>query len=162
MNREVFAEAVDELLFEAFEGSPHEWSWFVDNTRRSGIFPTLDALDAVAASSRPHPGGSSVAAHARHLLISLQGALAASSGESPKIDWPGTWTVQEVDQAGWNKLRADLKGLWPEIREAARTAPHDRPEAVTGVLAVLAHSAYHLAAIRQIALAARTAPSDVD
>jgi hypothetical protein len=162
MNREAFAKSVDELLFEAFEGSPHEWSWFVDNTTRSGIFPTLDAVDAAAASSRPHAGGSSIAAHARHLLISLQGALAASRGESREIDWPGTWTVQEVDRAGWNKLREDLRGIWPEIREAAWTAPYDQPGAVTGVLTVLAHTAYHLGAIRQIAIAARTAPSDVD
>jgi uncharacterized damage-inducible protein DinB len=162
MNQEAFAKTIDELLFETFEGSPHEWSWYVDHATRSGLFPTLDALDAAAASSRPHAGGSSIAAHARHLLISLQGTIKAARGENPQTDWPATWSVQELDQAAWNKLREELKAAWAETREAARATPLDQAEAVTGLLATLAHTAYHLGAIRQLALATRAAPSDVD
>jgi hypothetical protein len=88
--------------------------------------------------------------------LSLMNRWAAAGGD-PFADatWEAAWKTVGVDAPGWTEIRSGLR------EEAARwlTALGARCEVseieLTGMIASIAHLAYHLGAIRQIAKDAR-------
>ena len=72
-----------------------------------------------------------------------------SSGEQP-LDWPASWQVQRVGAAEWEALRSQLRLEYDELRASLNTLPAWSDAAVADSLAIVAHTAYHLGAIRQI------------
>ena len=140
------------LLTEAFEGprDPRD-TWFVSNAPDSGIFGTLAALSAQEASRAPGPGRRSAAAHTSHVAFSLRVSRALLRGETPAVNWAESWAVSSVDARGWAGLRASLRSDYEAVRDelAARTEWDAR--SLTRAMAMVAHVAYHLGALRQIA-----------
>lgn len=147
--------AVATVLEEVLEGprDPRE-TWVVSNRAGSGALGTLRALDAARAQSASG-GGTTAASHAVHLRYALDLAARALRGEDPfaDADWPSSWKIGALDDAAWRTLVDDLERTCVDVREAlmARTAWDDR-FLVTGAIALVAHSAYHLGAIRQLAM----------
>lgn len=142
-----------EMLREAFTADYHEGTWFKDNDPESSICLTLDQLSAEQASAEPQVGRSSVAAQAYHLLFSLDTYLAYARGEQPNPDWSESWTKTTVTNSEWEKLRADLRERaeeWTKVVEGTEPAQTDEM-IVRGMVASVAHSVYHLGAIRQLA-----------
>jgi hypothetical protein len=143
--------AVLELLAEAFEGPRDPRStWFVSNAPDSGIFGTLAALTPQEASRAPGPGRRSAAAHTSHLAFSLRVSAAQLRGEQPKVNWAESWAVSSVDERGWAGLRASLRGDYDATRAELASRTEWEPEALAGAMAIVAHCAYHLGALRQI------------
>jgi hypothetical protein len=66
----VFQRALVKLLVEIFDGPPGQEA-YVLNPGDRGLLGELDALDARAASTRPMPGKTTIAAHADHVLFGL-------------------------------------------------------------------------------------------
>jgi Leu/Phe-tRNA-protein transferase len=68
-----------------------------------------------------------------------------------QVDWGEVWrTTREVTPEEWDGLRSDLKQAYKHLREriaAVENWNEDRP--LGGVIALIAHSAYHLGEIRQ-------------
>lgn len=155
MSLESLREAVLTLLDESFEGPPdHQGSWYTDHGRTAGLLRTLEAFDHQAASTPPGPGRATAAAHAEHLRYSLELANRALRGEDPysSADWKASWAKQTVDAGAWASLREAIRAEYRNLRAAVAdsSAWAEQQEALTGVLAVIAHTAYHLGATRQI------------
>ncbi len=143
--------SVLDLLEEAFEGPRDPRStWFVSNAPDSGIFGTLDALSPQDASRAPGPGRRSAAAHTSHLAFSLRVSAAQLRGEQPAVNWAESWAVSSVDERGWAGLRASLRGDYDATRAELASRTEWEPEALAAAMAIVAHCAYHLGALRQI------------
>lgn len=138
------AEAAAELVREAFEGRAEgkDFTWFVED--REAILPTLDAVDAMAASHSLGFGLPTIAAHAYHLRYSLGLANVPEGDAPPEGDWESTWKKGVVTSDEWDALRAEIRGryerfvAWTQAQESLSTE----------TLAPLPHFAYHLGAIR--------------
>jgi hypothetical protein len=144
-----FTGNLDRLLVETFEGPPEEGgSAYLDGG--AGLFQTIGSVSAEVASRAPLPGYPTIAAHCVHLGYFVQMLDGILLGEDPVLDWPGSWKVHEVDDAAWRIVRSDLHDRYRQLRAtlAARGAWDD--DAIGDALAILAHTAYHLGAVRQI------------
>jgi hypothetical protein len=88
--------------------------------------------------------------HAEHLRWSLALSNALVRGETVSGDWEQSWSVQTVTAAEWDALRGTLRGEFETLRKTIRSQT-DLPEPyVTAGIAIVAHGAYHLGAIRQM------------
>jgi len=120
-----------------------------------GLLRSLRALSARTASARPD-GRSSVAAHVDHLRYGLELLNRWARGDDPwaDADYSTSWTRQEVTEDEWRRLLAALDGEANAWLEAMRRPRAWDEAAATGALGSIAHLAYHLGAIRQVAQAA--------
>jgi hypothetical protein len=96
------------------------------------------------------PVSPTIAAHGVHVASYVQVLHDFLVGEEPKLDWPGSWKVHVVDEAAWNGVRADLRACYERLRATIQVQVASGDDAIGDALAVLAHTAYHLGAIRQI------------
>ena len=150
---ETFATIVKGLLGEAYEGvDPGKPVWFSDSGEHSGLFRTLERLSPELASKPLLEGGTTIAAHTEHLRWSLALTNAFARGEPPaKIDWAESWTVRTVDSSTWKDLRNRLAAEYQTVVTHMPPQPDlSNPMFVTSAVAMVAHSAYHLSAIRQM------------
>lgn len=81
----------------------------------------------------------------------------AREGGDPFSDatWDAAWKVSSVNEAEWAKIRAGLRrdaSQWLVTLSSGRDAT---PVELSGLVGSIAHLAYHLGAIRQIAKSAR-------
>ena len=147
-----FVESISALLAEAYEGANGP-AWFSDRGEGSGLFATTENLGAEDASRKPNAGGSSIAAQVNHLRWSLAMSNAMMRGEQPSRDWAESWQVQTIDDVDWKELKTALRLEYETLR---RQLPTDfdptNPMMVTAGVALVAHAAYHLSSIRQLAL----------
>lgn len=142
------------LLTEAYAGPPDPSStWFIDNEPDSGILGIVanvsaaEASESVDGSGQP---GTTIAANVEHLRWSLSMMNAAIRGETFEGKWKESWLLLEVDDAGWDTLRDNLRAEFEMLCRGLQ-AQTDLPEDyLTGTLALLPHAAYHLGTIRQM------------
>jgi hypothetical protein len=150
----IVIDSIASLFTEAYEG-PRDGSayWFSDGENGDGVLGTLSSISATEASASPDGSGragSTIAAHAEHLRWSLAFSNALARGEQPEADWEQSWKVLTVDTGEWDRLRDALgreyRALLQEIEGRSGL-----PEfLVTPGIAIVAHAAYHLGAIRQL------------
>jgi hypothetical protein len=138
---------VQAVLREAFEGSQEMWSYFTDQGAEGALLATLARLGA-ADASRP-VGSRSVAAHTHHVAFSLQASAKWIRGDRSPNDWTQSWTVSTVDDGAWAALQEKLRGGYADLRRAIESGAASGEEAFGGAVAVVAHVAYHLGAIKQ-------------
>lgn len=139
------------LLRELVHGPPPEFG-FVLNAGDIGLLRSLDAISADAASAPAPAGGASIAAHVDHLRYGFELLNRWSQGENPftDADYSASWKRGTVSPEEWIDRRAALAG---EIAKWERAVAEPRDlEGIelNGVIASVAHLAYHLGAIRQI------------
>ena len=154
----VFQRALSKMLTEIFDGPPGQEAYLLNPGDR-GLLRQLDTIDASAASNRPMPGKTTIAAHADHLHVGLSMLNRWAAGE--ENPWVGadpnaSWARSAVTEERWQTLRDDLRREAETWRTfvAGRTSWDDVFAAAA--LSTAAHTAYHLGAIRQI-LAAQNA-----
>jgi hypothetical protein len=139
------------LLGELVNGTPPGGGYMLNPGDR-GLLASLDGLSAEAAS-RTVPGGSSIAAHADHLLYGL-GLMNrwADGDENPwaTADWTLSWTRTTVDEASWSARRAALRDAAQRWVDALQSPREVNAAGLAGMIASVAHLAYHLGAIRQM------------
>jgi hypothetical protein len=145
------------LFSELVDGTSGKGDAFILNTGDRGLLRSLDKLSAEDASSSVNDGAT-VAAHAQHVRygLSLMNRWAREGG-NPFADakWDEAWKTSTVDAAAWNEIRAGLASEahhWNEILHAPRDVSGVE---LTGMVASIAHLAYHLGAIRQISRSVR-------
>ncbi len=130
----------------------YERTWFRDTEPNSSFVLTIDQLSAEQASTKPACGRHSAVAHARHVLAHIEMTIGFLRGEQQLVDWEETWSVQQMNDEDWATLRSRLKSACDELRERMLAIEDwSDPEWVKGAVADVAHAAYHLGAIRQIA-----------
>ncbi len=145
------------LLSELVDGANDAGGAFMLNSGDVGLLRSLDAVSSVEAS-RSVNGGATIAAHVQHLRygLSLMNRWAEEGG-NPFADatWDAAWKTVDVDASQWGEIR---DGLRQEARRWLRAlgSPREISEVeLTGMIASIAHLAYHLGAIRQIDKASR-------
>jgi len=154
--RETVLRAVLPILSEAFAGPADPRSThFVNNQPDCGLFGTLDALTAEEASTPVEDGRATAAAQAEHVRFSLDHSIGWLRGERGGADWRESWEVRQVDEDAWTELRLALRRAYEEFVVVIHQLPMDA-ELLEGLVASVAHAAYHLGALRQIALSARS------
>ena len=146
-------EVTSALAREVVEG-PGPEGWIL-NLGDAGVLGSLGSLTAAQAST-PGPTGSTVAAHVSHVLFGFELLNRWAQRENPfTADYSASWHQREVNDAAWNSLR---DGLGVELQTWLDSVSGSLPLGITelkGTIASIAHLAYHLGAIRQIAPLAR-------
>ncbi len=147
-----------EVLFrELIDGPDAAAAWML-NPGDAGMLRSLDKLTAQSASAAPAPGRSSIAAHVDHVRYGLSLMNRWGRGESDpwsSADWAASWKRVAVTDQEWAELKHAFES---EVRTWLDTlrSPREFSEVeLNGVIASVAHLAYHLGAIRQIDLASR-------
>lgn len=151
------------LFAEIVFGSPDpETPTFMLNRGDVGLLASLDRVSSDRASLSP-TGGASIAAHAEHLRYGFSILNRWASGEpSPwtDADWTLAWKKPSVTEREWNTLRHDLRREAESWAKVLASPPEMGKAAAKWVTGSIAHTAYHLGAIRQIDRAARGPTAD--
>ena len=141
------------LLFAELTDGPLPDAAYMLNGGDPGLLRSLDRLSAAAASSPPASGGASIAAHVDHLRYGLELMNRWSGGDPDPwsgADWVASWRRATVTEEQWAVLRGELRGETRRWHEALQTERELSAVELNGVIASIAHLAYHLGAIRQI------------
>ena len=148
---------LQQLFTELTDGAPPGGGAYILNSGDAGARPLAQKLSATNASHAVD-GGATIAAHAQHLRygLSLMNRWAREGG-NPFADakWDEAWKVSAVSTEAWTEIRS---GLADEIRVWRESLGEPREVAqaeLAGMVATVAHLAYHLGAMRQIARGAR-------
>lgn len=133
---------------ETFEGSPEGVpSAYLD--RGVGFFSTLDDLSAADVSTDVN--GATIAAHTEHAKFYLDRLCEYINGRTEPVNWEDSWLIETVNETEWKALRSTVRASYADM---LRCLAEDRTwtEMQTGMaIGLVAHTAYHLGAIRQIA-----------
>ena len=130
---------------------------FMLNTADVGLIRSLDRLSSVDAS-RSVNTGATIAAHAQHVRygLSLMNRWASEGGNPfADADWDAAWRLSSVDDPAWQEIRQGLReetSRWLKVLGSPREVSEVE---FAGMIASIAHLAYHLGAIRQINKEAR-------
>jgi hypothetical protein len=149
--------ALTRLFSELVDGPSDPAGAFVLNTGDIGLLRSLDGISAEDASHSVHDGAT-IAAHAQHLRygLSLMNRW-ASEGGNPFADatWDKAWATRQVEAPIWTEIRNGLREEADRWLEAVKSPREVADVELTGMIASIAHLAYHLGAIRQICKATR-------
>jgi len=149
--------ALRQLFSELTDGAADRGGAYILNTGDVGLLRSLDKLSASDASQASE-GGATIAAHTQHVRygLSLMNRWATEGG-NPFADatWDEAWKLSVVTEPQWEEIRRGLRDesqRWLGALEAPREA---NARELKGMIASIAHLAYHMGAIRQIARGAR-------
>ena len=143
-----FVESVAYLLRETFEGSPEgQPSAYLD--RGVGIFATLAGTSAEAASRHHH--GSTIAAHTEHAKFYLDRMCEFINGRTERVNWEDSWLIETVNESEWDALRQSVIRSYENVLRCIAGLENWSEDRVGEAVAMVAHTAYHLGAIRQMA-----------
>lgn len=148
----LFHDAIVKLLIEIFEGPPGDEAYIL-NPGDPGLLRQLEAISAVTASTRPAPTKPPLAAHADHVfygLTLLNRWMAGEENPWAGADWNASWRITSVTEEEWRALVSTLRQASVTWRETAARRQEWNPVDAAGAISSVAHTAYHLGAIRQI------------
>ena len=117
----------------------------------TSLFETLTTITAVEASQPISPSCASIAAQVNHVRYYLE-TLAAYMRQQPpeSVDWPASWRVTAVSSGEWDDVRQELRVTYQQVRALLESfETWDGEEDISGALAIVVHTAYHLGEIRQ-------------
>jgi hypothetical protein len=148
----VFQAALSNMLTEIFDGPPGQEAYLL-NPGDPGLLRQLDSIDASAASQRPLPGKTTIAAHIDHLHFGFSMLNRWAAGEANP--WAGadanaSWQRTTVTEAHWRALRAALRHEADSWRRVVATRTSWDAMGAAAALSTAVHTAYHVGAIRQI------------
>lgn len=141
------------LLFAELIDGPSPEAAYMLNHGDPGLLRSLDGLSAAAASSAPASGGASIAAHVDHVRYGLELMNRWGEGEADPwtgADWTASWRRATVSDEQWATLRGQLRSETRRWHITLQTPRTMSTLELNGVIASVAHLAYHLGAIRQI------------
>jgi hypothetical protein len=144
--------ALARLFAELVDGTSGRDSAFILNTGDVGLLRSLDTLSA-ADASRSANDGATIAAHTQHLRygLSLMNRSAVERGDPfAEAGWDAAWKIRDVDAPAWEAIRNGLRDEAHRWLMALGSLRALNDVELTGVIASIAHLAYHLGAIRQI------------
>jgi hypothetical protein len=148
----IFQRAIGKLLIEVFNGPPGDEAYLL-NPGDPGLLRQLDSIDAAAASARPMPGKTTIAAHVDHVNYGLTLLNRWARGEEnpwADADWNASWQRTTVNPDQWQKLRDDLRAQVEAWSKAVEKRDEWDDVTASGTISSVAHTAYHFGAIRQI------------
>jgi hypothetical protein len=163
MDIDVMPTLIDQYR-ETFEGEVQpNWCWITDGRRETAVLGLIDGLTPEQAFATPpgrKPGARSIAAHVAHLRFALDLLLERMHGKDPPADWARSFELHATTPEAWTTLKREVRraydGVLAVLQQARGTKVGDMPPIhVVGLAATIAHNAYHLGAIQQMARAVR-------
>jgi hypothetical protein len=150
IEKDYFVKSLAYLLHETFEGSPDgQGSAYLD--RGVGIFATLDKLSAEQVSRAVN--GTSIAAQTEHAKFYLDRLCEFIQGRTEKVNWEDSWLIEDVSDEEWSALRGSVRKSYENALHCFAENQDWSEDNVGMAMGMLAHTAYHLGSIRQIAKA---------
>ncbi len=155
----IFQRALSNMLTEIFDGPPGQEAYLL-NPGDPGLLRQLDTIGASAASKRPTPGQTTIAAHVDHVRFGL--SILNRWAEGEPNPWAGTdsnasWQCTTVTDDQWRALRDGLRHEADKWRKVVATRTSWDGMGAAAALSTAAHTAYHFGAIRQILAALKPA-----
>ncbi|MEZ5425828.1 MAG: hypothetical protein R2747_06160 [Pyrinomonadaceae bacterium] len=145
--REDFLKDVLIILRETFEGSPPgQGSAYLD--RGIGVLNTLEDLSAEQVSANFNE--TTIAAHSEHLKFYLDRLCEFIEGREESVNWEQSWLIETVNPQEWETLRAGVKKSYENILRCIAGVEVWNQNNIGEIIAIIAHTAYHLGAIRQM------------
>jgi len=149
INKNDFLDNISYLLRETFEGSPEgQGSAYLD--RGVGVFATIEKISAETASHSIGENEASIAAHLEHARFYLIALVEFMNGRTEKVNWDESWSVKTVNESEWNFLKENVKRDYEKTAKAFQVIENWNDDNIGEAMAIVAHTAYHLGAIRQI------------
>jgi hypothetical protein len=152
---ELFKEQLLQCLDETFQNTH---GIYLD--KGTSLFETLDGVSAADASRSIEEGRATIAAqveHVRFYLDVLNDVM--QTEEVAKVNWREIWeSVREVTPEEWEAQKQRVR----ESHQRVLATINEKCEGeygISGALAILAHTAYHLGGIRQTLGAIRSRPA---
>ena len=148
ISKQQFTASVAYLLRETFEGSPEgQPSAYLD--RGIGFFSTIEDVSAEQASREY--SGTTIAAQTEHAKFYLDRLCEFINGRTERVNWEDSWLIETVNDEEWDALRSTVRRSYESLLRCLASV-EDWTEDRTGMaIGMVAHTAYHLGAIRQIA-----------
>lgn len=152
---ELFKKELFDCLDETFE--QHHGIYLDKGT---SLIETLETVSAEEASRPIAEGCAPIAAHVEHVRFYLDVLNDTMLNEKvTKVDWREIWkNVRGVTPEEWEEMKRGLRASY--YRVSATINNYEKWEGeygVSGSLAVLVHTAYHLGGIRQAVCAIKSA-----
>jgi len=143
----LFTTSLRALLTETFENVQ---GIYLD--RATSLTETLAAISSERASRPLVAGGATIAGHVEHIRFYIRVLINYIDGvNADKIDWKQSWLCHTVSQTEWDSIRAGLSDDYRNLLTHLDSIENwDAERPLGGALAIVAHSAYHLGAIRQM------------
>ena len=149
IKKEDFLDNISYLLRETFEGSPEgQGSAYLD--RGVGVFATIEKISAETASRSIGENEAALAAHLEHARFYLIALVEFMNGRTEKVNWDESWSVKTVTESEWDLLKENVRRDYEKTAEAFQAIESWNDDNIGEALAIVAHTAYHLGAIRQI------------
>jgi uncharacterized damage-inducible protein DinB len=119
--------------------------------KHTSLFETLATISAEEASQPVGDRCATLAAQVNHIRVYIEVLERSMRGEEVgQTDWAASWRVSSVDDAEWESLKERLDVAYQSMRATMQGVTNgDREDAMSGTLAILVHTAYHLGEIRQ-------------
>ena len=143
----VFTKGLLAVLTEAFESVQGH---FLDP--KTSLFETLSDITASEASIPVGNKCATIAAQVAHVNFYMEVLERyLQTGENERSDWDEIWrTVHAVTPAEWAASQERLKQTYQRIKDYVETYEGwDTVDSISGAIALVAHTAYHLGEIRQ-------------
>lgn len=120
--------------------------------RDTSLLNTLDTLNAAQASKPTIPGGTTIAGHVFHVRFYLRAINDYMEGKwYENLDWKESWTLSTVTDAEWEELRRNMRGDYAALmKRLGEIGDWSDEKRLGGAMAIIAHTAFHLGAIRQM------------
>lgn len=148
---EQFVESAAYLLRETFEGSPEgKPSAYLD--RGIGFFNSIDNLSADEASRETW--SMTIAAQTEHAKFYLDRICEFIGGRTEKVNWEDSWLIETVNDSEWDALRATVKRSYENALRCLAEVQDWNELKIGMAIGLIAHTAYHLGAVRQLIKAA--------
>ena len=148
INQEDFTTALSILFRETFEGMPtaEEQVYLAHD---AGIFSTLGKISAEEASTEIN--GVTIAAHGEHARFYVELLDNYMNRDMRVVDFKQSWRVTNVSENEWDDLRENLSKVYRKTSETFVKNEIWDLDTITVAMGIVAHTAYHLGAIRQMA-----------
>jgi hypothetical protein len=117
----------------------------------TSLFETLDTITAEEASRPVSASCASIAGQVEHVRFYLQILQEyMQNKEVGKVDWAASWYLKTVTSAEWDALKQRLRSAYQDLTALAKSFETWQGEnELSGALAIVVHTAYHLGEIRQ-------------
>jgi hypothetical protein len=149
---EHFIESLAYLLRETFEGSPEgQPSAYLD--RGVGFFKTLEELSAEQVSKEY--GETTIAAQTEHAKFYLDRLCEFMNGRTDRVNWEDSWLIETVNEDEWSALRSTVRKAYENALKCLASVDSWDTQKAGMAIGLVAHTAYHLGAVRQIAKSVR-------
>jgi hypothetical protein len=144
----VLVGAVAFVLRETFEGPPvGRASSYLD--KNAGLFESIADISAEQASKEFY--ATTIASQTEHTKFYLDTLCNYIDGRTDPVNWESSWLIETVNETEWDALRKSVEESYEKTIRCLASIDDWSEMNAAMAMGIVAHTAYHLGAIRQIA-----------